>query len=66
MGASIAGTYHLHTVTKDEKIEVLAEHHEIVHRTTTGTVYVTRNGVELIPTPSSDPNDPLVSCLWVR
>jgi len=60
MDDNVAGTIHLHTSTKDdEKAIPLAEHHEIVHRTTTGTVYVTKDGVELIPTPSTDPNDPL-------
>jgi len=61
MDDNVAGTYHLHTATGDEKTEVIAEHHEVVHRTTTGTVYVTRDGIELVPTPSADPNDPLVS-----
>ena len=65
MDDNIAGTVHLHSAEKgiDEKTTVIAEHNEIVHRTATGAVYVTRNGVELVPTPSSDPNDPLVCTL---
>ena len=64
MDDNIAGTVHLHSAEKDEATEkttVIAEHNEIVHRTASGEVYVTRNGIELIPTPSTDPNDPLVS-----
>lgn len=62
MDDNIAGTYHLHTAEKglDEKTTVVAEHNEVVHRTASGDIYVTRNGIELIPTPSTDPNDPLV------
>jgi hypothetical protein len=62
MDDNVAGTVHLHTSEKldEEKTTVIAQHNEIVHRTATGDVYVTRNGVELIPTPSTDPNDPLV------
>lgn len=61
MESNVAGTYHLHTgeKTEGEKVTVVAEHNEVVHRTTSGAVYVTRNGRELVPTPSSDPNDPL-------
>ena len=57
----IAGTVHLHDPEKeaDEKTTVLVEHDEVIHRTKTGTVYKTRHGRELIPTPSNDPNDPL-------
>ena len=63
MNDNIAGTYHLHATEKDvdEKTTIVAEHNEVVHKTTSGAVYVTRNGIELIPTPSSDQNDPLVS-----
>ncbi|EMC96554.1 hypothetical protein BAUCODRAFT_480367 [Baudoinia panamericana UAMH 10762] len=59
MDENIAGTVHLHHASSDEKTAVIAEHHEVVHRTTTGNIYVTRNGIELVPTPSTDPNDPL-------
>ncbi len=57
----VAGTIHLHDPEKevDEKTSVLVEHDEVIHRTKTGTVYKTRHGRELIPTPSNDPNDPL-------
>ena len=63
MDDNIAGTVHLHAAEKDvgEKRIEIAELNEVVHRTTTGDVYVTRNGIELVPTPSTDPNDPLVS-----
>lgn len=62
MDDNIAGTYHLHSAEKDAEAKqtVIAEHNEIVHRTASGAVYITRNGIELVPTPSSDPNDPLV------
>lgn len=52
---------HLHTAdtVEGEKTTVIAEHNEVIHRTQTGGLYVTRNGIELIPTPSTDPNDPL-------
>lgn len=62
MDDNIAGTYRLHGAEKTagEKETVIAEHNEVVHRTASGDVYVTRNGIELIPTPSTDPNDPLV------
>ena len=62
MEENIAGTVHLHVAEKgiDEKTTVIGEHNEVVHRTATGAVYVTRNGIELVPTPSTDPNDPLV------
>lgn len=59
MDDNIAGTYHLHDASKDEKTSAIAEHHETVHRTAAGGIYVTRDGIELVPTPSSDPNDPL-------
>lgn len=57
----VAGTVHLHNPEKevDEKTTVLVQHDEVIHRTATGTVYKTRHGRELIPTPSNDPNDPL-------
>jgi hypothetical protein len=63
MDDNIAGTMHLHAAEKDvgEKRTEISELNEVVHRTTTGDIYVTRNGIELIPTPSTDPNDPLVS-----
>ena len=59
---NVAGTFHLHSGEKDVegKETVIAEHNELFHRTETGAYYVTRNGIELVPTPSSDPNDPLV------
>ncbi len=61
MNDNVAGTVHLHTGENlEEKTTVIAEHNEIVHRTVNGELYVTRNGVELVPTPSTDPNDPLV------
>ena len=62
MDDNIAGTYHLHSAEKaaGEKTTVIAEHKEVVHRTVTGDIYVTRNGIELVPTPSANPNDPLV------
>lgn len=62
MDENVAGTVHLHSVEKgiDEKTIEIAELNEVVHQTSTGQIYVTRNGIELIPTPSRDPNDPLV------
>ena len=63
MDDNVAGTVHLHALEKGigEKTIEIAELNEVVHRTTTGDIYVTRNGIELVPTPSTDPNDPLVS-----
>ncbi|KAK5222111.1 hypothetical protein LTR72_006368 [Exophiala xenobiotica] len=65
-----AGTVHLHHVplpgeTTDEKEIQVVMHdeqlpsNEVIHKTKSGAVYKTRNGLELIPTPSNDPNDPL-------
>lgn len=67
MESSKAGTLHFHlpgVKGDDEKIEVLAERNEVVHKTATGTYYVTRGGQELVPTPSTDPNDPLNWPQW--
>lgn len=52
MDDSIAGTVLLHTIEKglDEKTTVIAEHNEIVQRTASGDVYVTRNDRQLVPT----------------
>lgn len=65
--ADIAGTHHVHlagpeTTGKEEETSVHVEHlpnHDMLHRTADGTVYKTRRGFELIPTPSDDHNDPL-------
>jgi hypothetical protein len=65
-----AGTVHLHHVplpgetTEEKEIQVVMHDeqlpsNEVIHKTKSGAVYKTRNGLELIPTPSNDPNDPL-------
>lgn len=59
---NIAGTYRLHgaeRVARDRSASV-TEHNEVLHRTMSGDVYATRDGIELIPTPGIDPSDPLV------
>lgn len=57
------GTLHLHNPADDEKADTIhieqLPNNEEIHRTKTGTVWKTRNGIELVPTPSNDPSDPL-------
>lgn len=58
MVADIAGTHRIHKDEVDEEAVTVA-HEEVIHRTHTGAIYKTRKGIELIPTPSNDVNDPL-------
>lgn len=60
-----AGEYHLHLPSSTEKDETVRIEHlahggaDVVRRTASGELYKTRNGIELVPTPSDDPDDPL-------
>jgi hypothetical protein len=60
---SKAGTYYLQASFGDEKIVVDVVDDEVQHRISAGDLYKTRRSIELVPTSSSHPCEPLVSAL---